>query len=195
MKQKLKCRTAVFGMILCLLLFSGCQLGNGTLVAPGLDDPAAGEETTAWQTLLLNEMKAYRTGYSAFSRDDDAMAEKALQCVKARSGDDAAQAEAMLKEYTGDTEGYATGYIDIASGLGIGTKEKTYLIGYAIVPPEDVGREAMWESSGTAKQLAGRIMQDRCFVALNEEQSASPDHVGFAAGDIGGRRFIIALFR
>ena len=188
-------RFAAFGIALLLLFLSGCMSNRSALVMPDDTEPVPG---TDWRTMLFNDMNAPEKGKNTFQRDDDAVAEQMLECVRSISEENAAAAEEKLTE--NGVNGYAIGAPDIRYVLGeqdknsgIADESETCLVGYAIVPQEQAGDVALWNED-TIKQFANRIIEDRCWISLNRDKPRA-DRVSFAKGEIGKKMFVIAVFR
>lgn len=188
-------RLAAFGTILLLLLLSGCQGGGSALVVP---DGVKTTPETDWRTLLFDEMNTPERGNNTFQRDDDAVAEQMLECLRSVSENNAAAAEEMLTE--NGVNGYAVGAPDIRYMLGesdkddsISNESVTCLAGHAIVPQELAGDAALWDAD-TLKRFADTLIENRCRISLNPDKPQA-DHVGFAKGEIGNKTFVLAVFR
>lgn len=188
-------RFAAFGIALLLLALSGCQNSREALITPGGTDSVPG---TDWKTLLFDEMNDPSRGKNTFQRDDDAVAEQMLECIKSVSEENAAAAEEKLTE--NGVNGYAIGAPDIRYALGeldknnsISNESVTCLVGHVIVPQEQAGDVALWDED-TIKRFADVLIENRCRISLNQDKPRA-DYVGFAKGKIGDKTFVIAVFR
>lgn len=195
MTHCIRYRFAAFGIALLLLFLSGCMSNRNVLVTPDETEPMPG---TDWRTLLFDEMNDPNRGKNTFLRDDDAVAEQMLDCVRSIAEEDAAAAEEKMTE--NGVNGYAIGAPDIRYALGeldknsgIADESETCLVGYAIVPQEQAGDVALWDED-MIKQFADRIIEGRCLISLNKDKPRA-DRVSFAKGKIGEKTFLIAVFR
>ena len=188
-------RLTALGIVLLLLLLSGCQGGGGALVLPDGTVPAP---TADWRTLLFNEMNAPERGTAAFQRDDDKTAEQMLDCIRSLSEENAATAKEILTE--NGVDGTAVGALDIRYVLGEQDKNNSIAdgsvncqVGYVIVPPELAGDAAVWDAD-TIKRFAYALIETRCKISDNEDKPQA-SRVGFAKGKIGAETFVIVVFR